>query len=85
MRAALGTLLLAALAADAGAQTNDHFFRAWRFASDPLTARAAGMGGAVIALPDDTGGIEQNPANLTSLGKTEIAACLLYTSDAADE
>jgi len=82
---AAATVALLLLAPAARAQTNDHFFRAWRFASDPLTARAAGMGGAVIALPDDTGGIEQNPANLTSLGKTEVAASLrtTATSDAS--
>jgi hypothetical protein len=76
---ALVFLLLGTSAAHA--QTNDHFFRSWRFAADPLSARAAGLGGAVVALPDDTGGIEANPANLTSLGKTEVSASLRTTAD----
>lgn len=78
----LGTaaaLLFAASAAHA--QTNDHFFRSWRFAAEPLAARGTGLGGAVVALPDDTGGIEANPANLTSLSKAEVSASLRATAD----
>jgi len=74
MRAALGTLLLAALAADAGAQTNDHFFRSWRWVREEESARAAGLGGAVAALADDAGAMRSNPAVLTSLSRVEIGA-----------
>lgn len=76
MRAAAAAAALLFCASAARAQTNDHFFRSWRFSVDAPTARAAGVGGAVIALPDDTGGAELNPANLTSLGKTEVSASL---------
>ncbi|MET0555935.1 MAG: hypothetical protein ABW221_23040 [Vicinamibacteria bacterium] len=81
MRRALPLALLLLPAPLARAQTNDHFFRSWRAGAEPLTARAAGMGGAVLALPDDTAGIEANPANLTSLGKTEVSASLRTTAD----
>lgn len=70
------------LASAASAQTNDHFFRSWRFGVDAPAARTAGLGGAAIALPDDLGAVEQNPANLTSLGKTEASASLRTIAEA---
>jgi hypothetical protein len=78
---AAAAVALVLLASAARAQTNDHFFRSWRFGVDAPTARTAGLGGAAIALPDDLGGIEQNPANLTSLGKTEVSASLRTTAE----
>jgi hypothetical protein len=81
VRRAAGALALLLSASAVRAQTNDHFFRSWRSAADAPTGRAAGMGGAVVALPDDTGGIAANPANLTSLGKTEVSASLRTTAD----
>lgn len=83
MRPALGVLLLCACTAPAAAQTNDHFFRSWAWSADPSSARTAGLGGAAVALPDDVGAAQVNPANLTSLGKTEVTASLRHTSDGA--
>jgi long-subunit fatty acid transport protein len=82
---AAAALLLALVAAPAAAQTNDHIFRSLRWWSDPLSARAAGLGGAVVALADDTGAARANPANLTSLTRTEVAASLRRTSAGASD
>lgn len=82
MRLAAVAAALVLAASGARAQTNDHFFRSWRFAADPASARAAGLGGAVVALADDTGAALVNPAALTSLGKTEVAASLRTTAAA---
>lgn len=70
-------VLLAAVRADA--QTNDHIFRSLRWWPDPLAARTAGLGGAAVALADDTGGALANPANLTSLTRTEVSMSLRRT------
>jgi hypothetical protein len=82
LRRAAG-LLLALVAAPAAGQTNDHIFRSLRWWSDPLAARAAGLGGAAVALPDDTGAARANPASLTSLTRTEVAATLRRTGAGA--
>lgn len=82
MRVAL-TLGLLLAASGAGAQTNDHLFRSLRWWPNPSTARTAGLGGAAVALPDDTGGARANPANLTSLTRTEVTASLRHTGDGA--
>ncbi len=76
-------LLLALGASSASAQTNDHVFRSLRWWPDPLAARVAGLGGAAVALPDDTGAARANPANLTSLTRTEVSATLRHTSSGA--
>lgn len=77
--------LLALAAAPAAAQTNDHLFRSLRWWPDPLAARAAGLGGAVAALPDDTGAARANAANLTSLTSTEVSATLRHTGAGASD
>jgi hypothetical protein len=69
-------LALLALAGPARAQTNDHFFRSWRFALEPSSPRAAGLGGAVAALGDDPGAALANPAGLANLPKSEVQAAL---------
>ena len=78
-------LLIALAAAPAAAQTNDHLFRSLRWWPDPATARVAGLGGAAIALPDDTGAARANPANLTSLTRTEVSATLRHTGSGASD
>jgi hypothetical protein len=78
-------VLLALAAAPAAAQTNDHLFRSLRWWPEPLAARVAGLGGAVAALPDDTGAARANPANLTSLTRTEVAATLRHTGAGASQ
>jgi hypothetical protein len=82
LRLAAGLVLLLA-ARGAGAQTNDHLFRSLRWWPDPTSARTAGLGGAAVALPDDTGAAGLNPANLTSLTRTEVTASLRRTGDGA--
>ncbi|HET9314022.1 MAG TPA: hypothetical protein VFQ51_00470 [Vicinamibacteria bacterium] len=84
MRAA-ALLLVGLAAAPAAAQTNDHIFRSLRWWPDPATARVAGLGGAGVALPDDTGAAQANPANLTSLTRTEVSATLRHTAAGASE
>lgn len=76
-------LVLALGAAPAAAQTNDHLFRSLRWWPEPVAARAAGLGGAAVALPDDTGSARANPANLTSLTRTEVSATLRRTNAGA--
>jgi hypothetical protein len=58
-------------------QTNDHFFRSWRWATEPTAPRAAGMAGAMTAIADDGSGALWNPANLASLTKAEVQGGLL--------
>ena len=40
-------------------------------------ARAAGLAGAVTAVPDDASAVESNPAALTTLTKSELVGNLL--------
>jgi hypothetical protein len=82
MRAA-AALLLALVAAPAAGQTNDHLFRSLRWWPEEIAARVAGLGGAVAALPDDTGAVHANPASLTSLTRTEVQASLRHTGAGA--
>lgn len=69
-------VLIAALGASASAQTNDHFFRSWRWTVAPSEARAAGLGGAVDALGGDPTSALANPAGLATLSKSAFAAGL---------
>ena len=82
MRVPLALVLLLG-SAPADAQTNDHLFRSLRWWPDPPAARTAGLGGAAVALADDTGGALANPANLTSLTRTEVTASLRRTGEGA--
>ena len=85
MKWAGGVGLLAGLlgvAAGAQAQTNDHFFRSWRWTREEGTARAAALGGAALALADDGVAARANPANLTTLSRTEIAVHVLRRGSA---
>jgi long-subunit fatty acid transport protein len=54
----------------AAAQTNDHIYRSWDWSEEPMTPRAAGMGGGTAGLPDDASLV--NPAALATLSKTEV-------------
>jgi hypothetical protein len=87
-RAGLAVALLGA-AVPAGAQTNDHFFRSWRWTREEVSARAAALGGAAVALADDSVAARVNPAGLGSLGRTEVSAQVLRrnsaTTPAGDE
>jgi hypothetical protein len=63
-------------AAAASAQTNDHLFRSWAWPPAPVTARALGLAGAGVALPDDAGSALASPANLVTLVKTEASVAV---------
>ncbi len=59
-------------------QTNDEFYRSWRWAEEVTAPRAAGLGGAYVALADDSAAVQLNPAGLTLLPKTEITGGILW-------
>jgi long-chain fatty acid transport protein len=76
----LAAALLTATAASA--QTNDAFFRSWRWTREEGSSRAAALGGAAIALADDSTAARANPAGLTSLSRIEIAVHVLRRGSA---
>src|SRR5260370_22076818 len=59
-------------------QTNDEFYRSWLWTEEVTAPRAAGLGGAYVALADDSGAAQLNPAGLTLLPKTEITGGILW-------
>src|SRR5262249_38654196 len=63
------------------AQTNDHFFRSWRWVEEPSSPRAAGLAGAMTALGDDGAAALHNPAGLPNLTKSEVAGGLIARGD----
>jgi long-subunit fatty acid transport protein len=68
--------LLLAAASTVGAQTNDRNFRSFQWVEDIGAARAAGMGGAFVALADDGSASFLNPAGLGQIRKGEVSAGL---------
>jgi len=74
---AAAVLPLLLLSAPAGAQTNDHLFRSWRWSTDATAPRAAGLAGAMTAGGDDVSAAVHNPAGLVGLTKSEAAVSLL--------
>jgi hypothetical protein len=60
------------------AQSNDHLYRAWRWTPLSGSPRAAGLGGAFVALADDSSSVQLNPAGMTTLPKTEFAIALTH-------
>jgi long-subunit fatty acid transport protein len=71
--------VLAALAACAGAQaqTNDHYFRSWRWTEEAMAPRAMGLAGAMTAGAEDVSAAAHNPAGLAGLTQSEASASLL--------
>jgi hypothetical protein len=63
------------------AQAQDVFYRSWRWVKETSAARAAGLGGAMTAVPDDASGAESNPAALTTLVKSELLGNVLNRRD----
>ena len=59
----------------------DVFYRSWRWLKETSSARGAGLGGAMTAVPDDASSAESNPAGLTTLSKSELVGNLLGHSD----
>jgi long-subunit fatty acid transport protein len=70
--------LAAAAAPPLAAQSNDHLYRAWRWTPVPGSPRAAGLGGAFVALADDCSSVQLNPAGMTALPKSELAVALSH-------
>ena len=68
---------LAYSAMSAHGQTNDHFYRSWRWSTTPGSARAVGLAGAYVAMADDGGGAFLNPAGIVTLDKSEVSLNLL--------
>jgi hypothetical protein len=79
------TLLVALLSTSAfapAADAQDVFYRSWRWLKESSAARAAGLGGAMTAVPDDASGAESNPAALTTLVKSELVGNVLSQRNA---
>jgi len=70
-------LVCALLATGPLAEAQDVFYRSWRWVKETSAARAAGLGGAMTAVPDDASGSETNPAVLTTLVKSELMGNVL--------
>jgi hypothetical protein len=75
-RALIAAALASLLGAPLAAQTNDRVFRSWRWPQETSAARGAGWGGLTVAVPEDAGAGDVNPAALGSLTKTEAFAGL---------
>jgi hypothetical protein len=73
IRLALLSLLGATLPLSAGAQTNEPIFGGWRAKPQTVGSRAAGMGGAYVAIADDARAAFVNPAGLTQIPVTELS------------
>src|SRR5262245_15743965 len=71
-RALPTTVLFATLVSSAPAQTPDPLFAGWSFAPEGVGSRPAGLGGAFVALADDTKAAYVNPAGLTLVPLTEV-------------
>lgn len=80
-RTALIVALLSTGAFAPAAEAQDVFYRSWRWLKEPSAARAAGLGGAMTAVPDDASGAESNPAALTTLAKSELLGSVLNRRD----
>jgi hypothetical protein len=74
----LGLVAWAAFAPRSHGQTNDEFYRSWRWTEEVAAPRTAGLGGAGVALADDSAAAQLNPAGLTQLPKPEIAGGVLW-------
>ena len=67
--AVLGLVVLS----PAAAQTPDPIFAGYRFAPEDVGSRPAGLGGAFVAVADETKAAVVNPAGLTLIPITEVA------------
>jgi hypothetical protein len=72
-RAVPTVLLCVILAPSAPAQTADPLFAGWSFAPESVGSRPAGLGGAFVALADDTKAAYVNPAGLSLVPLTEVS------------
>ncbi len=65
-------LFVSALATCAQAQSNERWFRSWRWPVESASARNAGWADVAVAAPDDATTAQINPALLGTLTKTEV-------------
>lgn len=75
-----GGLVLSALLASAtpsSALTDEEVFRAMRFQTVPMGARALGLGGAFIGQADDPTAVHHNPGGLAFLSRPEAHVTIL--------
>jgi hypothetical protein len=70
-------VLILAVTSNVLAQTNDQFYRSWRWSADQAPARVAGLAGAFVAVADDSAAVLFNPAGLVQLQKTELLGGVL--------
>ena len=73
----LAVVMTVATPAPGRAQTNDQFFRSWRWTLDQGQARVAGLSGAFVAVADDASAALFNPAGLIEVQKTELLGGLV--------
>jgi hypothetical protein len=71
-------LLAMTLSAPARAQTTDPLYRSWEWDAEPLSARAAGLGGAVAAAASDAGSAAFHPASLSLSAETDVRLSVRY-------
>jgi long-subunit fatty acid transport protein len=64
----------------ANAQTIDANFSQWAWSEEVATPRLAGLGGAAVALTNDSSALPWNPAVLATLTRKEIHASALQSS-----
>jgi len=57
----------------ARAQTNDVYFRSWRWIDASGGAQANAIAGATVALKDDGAGLEANPATLATFSRSALS------------
>jgi hypothetical protein len=57
----------------ASAQTNDVYFRSWRWIDNSGGAQANALAGTTAALKDDLAGLEANPATLATLSRSALS------------
>ena len=73
---------MAALCPAAFAQTNDPHWRSWQWLEETASPRAAGLGGAFVALADDAAAVALNPAGLAALPKSDLQLSVLHRDGA---
>ncbi len=73
-------LIALALATPLDAQTTDPMFRSWKWDEEPQSARAAALGGAVVAFASDAGSAVLHPASLSLVSETDVRFSLRYAA-----
>jgi hypothetical protein len=72
-------LVVIAVGLPAEAQTTDPLYRSWEWDAEPLSARAAALGGAVAAAASDASSAAFYPASLSLFSETDVRLSVRYT------